>query len=203
MFGFQLPVYAPKNWSTGIFSGFKEPCRGHRIRITPGNATKALTQLRASWKKYAPGQPFSYTFMDQRFNEFYRADMRVKDLMSAFSLLAIFIACLGLLGLSAYSVERRTKEIGIRKVMGAGIGNIVRLISWEFLKLVVISFVLAIPIAWLVMRQWLQEFAYRTNLGIPLFLVAGIGSLMVALMTVGWQSVRAAMMNPVDSLRSD
>lgn len=173
------------------------------FRVTSGSPTKALAQIRASWEKYAPGQPFSYTFMNQRFNEFYRADMRVKDLMSAFSLLAIFIACLGLLGLSAYSVERRTKEIGIRKVLGAGIGSIIRLISGEFLKLVIISFLLAVPIAWFIMRIWLRDFAYRTDIGSVVFIMAGILSLLVALATVSWQAIRAALLDPVKSLRNE
>jgi putative ABC transport system permease protein len=186
-----------------LFLGRDADASAIAFRIKEGSTTGALARLKASWKKYAPGQPFSYTFMNQRFDEFYRADMRVKDLMSAFSLLALFIACLGLLGLSAYSVERRTKEIGIRKVMGAGIGNIVQLISWEFMKLVVISFVIAAPMAWFIMHIWLRDFAYRTDIGVAVFVVAGVGSLFVALATVSWQAIRAALMDPVESLRNE
>ena len=186
-----------------LFLGRDSQASAIAFRIKPGSSTKALARLKKIWKNFAPNQPLNYTFMNQRFDEFYRADMRVKALMLAFSILAILIACLGLLGLSAYSVERRTKEIGIRKVMGAGVGNIVRLISWEFLKLVTISFVIAVPVAWYIMRVWLRDFAYRTDMGTGVFIVAGIGSLLVALITVSWQSIRAALMNPVDALRSE
>ena len=186
-----------------LFLGRDSDASAIAFRVAPDNPSKTLSQIKASWEKYAPGQPFTYTFMDQRFDEYYRADMRVKDLMSAFSILAIFIACLGLLGLSAFSVERRTKEIGIRKVMGAGIGNIVRLISGEFLKLVAISFVIASPVAWFIMQIWLRDFAYRTDIGFAVFIAAGAGSLIVALATVSWQAIRAALMNPVESLHNE
>lgn len=133
----------------------------------------------------------------------YRAESRVQNLMSAFSILAILIACLGLFGLSAFSAEKRSKEIGIRKILGADISSILGLVSKEFLQLILISFLIAVPVAYIVMQQWLQEFTYRTEIGITVFALAGIGTLLIALLTVSWQSLKAALMNPVDSLRSE
>lgn len=173
------------------------------FKIDALNTSKAISTLEQWWKNRAPDKPFNYTFLDQQFDQMYRAENRVQNLMTAFSVLAMAIACLGLFGLSAYSAERRTKEIGIRKVMGATVGNIVRLMSGEFLKLVAISFIVAIPVSYLIMQQWLQDFAFRTNVGFDVFLVSGVGALLVALLTVSWQSVKAALTNPVDSLRSE
>lgn len=173
------------------------------FKIAPDRASEALDILESGWKEFASSQPFSYSFMDQRFDQMYRAENRLQELMSAFSFLAVIIACLGLFGLSAYSTERRTREIGIRKVLGADVMNILRLVSGEFLKLIILSFLIAIPISYWVMRQWLQEFAYRTEIGAGVFLIAGIGALLIALLTVSWQSLKAALMNPVDSLKNE
>jgi len=185
----------------GLFYG---PSFGNMaFRIASTGISDAVELLESHWKEQAPGQPFSYSFMDSRFDRMYRAETGVQDLMAAFSGLAVLIACLGLLGLSAYSVERRTKEIGIRKVLGAGVGNILGMVSGEFLKLVLLSIAISVPVAYLAMSRWLQEFAYRTELGYGVFIVAGIGTLVVALATVSWQSVRAALMDPVQSLRNE
>lgn len=173
------------------------------LKIAASNTPEAINRLEQWWNDRAPDKPFNYTFMDQQFDQMYRSESRVQDLMTAFSVLAIAIACLGLLGLSAYSAERRTKEIGIRKVMGATVANIMTLMSGEFLKLIAISFVVAIPISYWIMSRWLQDFAFRTQVGFDVFLLAGVGALAVALATVSWQSITAALMNPVDSLRSE
>lgn len=185
----------------GLFYG---PSRGNvAFKLAASNSARALAQLKNQWEQQVPNQPFNYTFMDQQFDQMYRAESRVQDLMTAFSVLAMVIACLGLFGLSAYSAERRTKEIGIRKVMGATVPNILTLISGEFLKLVGISFVIAIPLSYWIMSRWLQDFAYRTVIGIDVFLMAGLGAFLVAVVTVSWQSIKAALMNPVKSLRSE
>ncbi len=173
------------------------------FKVSVGNASQALGLLKSAWSNYAPMQPFSYEFMNQQFNRMYRAENRIQDLMMWFSLLAALIACLGLFGLSAYSAERRRQEIGIRKVLGASIRSILSLMSKTFIQLVLISFVIAVPIAWYTINQWLQNFAYRVEIGIEIFLIAGVAALLIAIVTVSWQSIRAALMNPVNSLRSE
>lgn len=173
------------------------------FKITSTDVSQAIAVLEDNWNDFAPGQPFSYSFLDNRFEQMYRTETNMQDLMTAFSILAIIIACLGLLGLSAYSVERRTKEIGIRKVLGANIPSILGLVSGEFLKLILLSFLLAVPMAYFGMNQWLREFAYRTEIDVEIFLWAGISILFIALLTVSWQSIKAALMNPVNSLRSE
>ena len=185
----------------GLFYGASYGSMAFKIAST--NVSQAVTILEEQWKEHAPAQPFSFSFLDNRFEQMYRAETHMQDLMTAFSVLAIIIACLGLLGLSAYSVEKRTKEIGIRKVLGAGVPNILALISGEFLKLILLSFVLAIPLAYIGMNLWLREFAYRTEIGFEVFVWAGLGTVLIALMTVSWQSIKAALMNPVNSLRSE
>lgn len=185
----------------GLFYG--ETYGSMAFKIASPDVSKAIALLEENWNEFAPGQPFSFAFLDSRFEQMYQTEMNMKDLMTAFSILAVVIACLGLLGLSAYSVERRTKEIGIRKVLGANIPSILVLISGEFLKLILLSFVLAVPLALIGMNRWLREFAYRTDIGIEIFIWAGVATLAVALVTVSWQSIKAALMNPVNSLRSE
>jgi putative ABC transport system permease protein len=183
---------------------FYEPTYGNvAFKISGANAGNAITLLEAEWNDRAGGQPFSYTFLDQRFDQMYRAENRVQNLMSAFSVLAIVIACLGLFGLSAFSAEKRSKEIGIRKIMGASISSLLGLISKEFLALIAISFAISIPVAYIVMEQWLQEFTYHTEIGLTVFVLAGLGTMLIALVTVSWQALKAALMNPVESLRSE
>jgi putative ABC transport system permease protein len=183
---------------------FFEPGYGNiAFKIDGADAGDAIRIIENAWHERAAGLPFSYTFLDDRFDLMYRAESRVQNLMASFSVLAILIACLGLFGLSAFSAERRTKEIGIRKIMGASITSILGLISKEFLQLILISFIIAIPVAYLIMQQWLREFTYRTEIGITVFVLAGMGTLLVAMTTVSWQSLKAALMNPVKTLRSE
>jgi len=151
----------------------------------------------------AAGQPFNYTFLDEAFDQMYRTEQRVGNIFITFAILAIFIACLGLFGLSAFMAEQRTKEIGIRKVLGASVGNIVTMLSKDFLKLVLIAAVIAFPLAWWGMRTWLQDFAYRTEISWWIFALAGAVAVLIALATVSFQAVRAAVSNPVESLRSE
>ncbi len=172
-------------------------------RLHPENINESIDYIRNKWESLAGDQTFTYSFLDQKFEEMYRTEQRLSKVFTTFSIIAIVIACLGLLGLAAYSAERRTKEIGIRKVMGATVTNVVTLLSKDFLKLVALGFVIAVPIAWYVMNRWLQEFAYRIEIGPEIFAMAGGAALLIALATVSWQSVRAAVANPVDSLRSE
>lgn len=155
-----------------------------------------MNQLEESWSSVA-GAPFSYTFVDQAIDNQYRQEERLSQIVFLGSVLAIIIACLGLFGLASLMVVQRTKEIGVRKVLGASSKSIVLLVNMEFTKLVVIAFVIAAPIAWFGMSSWLQDFAYRIEIS------AGIVVLTVAWLTVSYQSVKATLINPVDSLRSE
>jgi putative ABC transport system permease protein len=147
--------------------------------------------------------PFQYAFLDDSFNEMYKSEQRVGKIALIFSTLAILIACLGLFGLATFISEQRTKEIGIRKVLGASVEGIVRLLSKDFLKLVGISFVIAAPLSWWIMNSWLKDFAYRIPLEWWIIGLAGFIALLIALTTVSFQAIKAAIANPVNSLRSE
>lgn len=141
--------------------------------------------------------------MDDNFDALFRAEQRLGKVFSIFTGLAIVVACLGLLGLATFMAEQRTKEIGIRKVMGASAANITLLLSKDFTKLVILAFGMAIPVAYYIMQRWLEGFAYRTNISLWVFVLAGVGALLIAWLTVSWQSIKAALSNPVDSLRNE
>ncbi|HEX6982447.1 MAG TPA: ABC transporter permease [Balneolaceae bacterium] len=173
------------------------------VRFENGRASEVLEHAREMWRQFFPDYSFEYFFLDQDFAQEYASEHRLARIFGLFTGIAILIACLGLLGLAAFTAERRTKEIGIRKAMGAGVPGIVGLLSKDFLKLVLIGFVIAMPIAWYFMQQWLQDFAYRIDIGVGVFLLAGVLALLIALVTISWQSIRAALANPVDSLRSE
>ncbi|MDH4033309.1 MAG: FtsX-like permease family protein, partial [candidate division Zixibacteria bacterium] len=171
------------------------------IRIGPGDVSSTLGYIEQAWGRNVPGYPFDYSFLDQRFAAGFRSIERIGDLAGGFALLAVFIASLGLLGLASFTAEQRTKEIGIRKVLGASVTGVVRLLLREFVILVTIANLVAWPLAWLAMRSWLEEFAYRVDLGISTFVLAGGLALVIAIVTVGSQALRAARANPVDSLK--
>ncbi len=173
------------------------------VRIAPGGLPAALAQLESSWKRFEPENPFVYSFLDQDFDTLFNAEQRLGKVLGVFTGLAILIACLGLFGLAAFMAEQRTKEIGIRKVMGASVSHIVQLLSQDFIKLAVISFVIAVPLAYGVMQQWLANFAYRIPVGFGIFILAGATALLIVWLTVSYQSVKAALANPVDSLRDE
>ncbi len=173
------------------------------IRLNTSNYNGLIAQIQKKWESLAAGQPFDYAFMNDQFDNLYKSEQRTGQLFITFAVLAIFIASLGLFGLSAYAAEQRTREIGIRKVLGASVGNITRMLSKEFLKLVIISAVIAFPLAWWAMNKWLQDFAYRVQIGWWIFAVAGITVLMIALLTVSLQAIKAAVANPVKSLRTE
>jgi len=173
------------------------------FKINTANTNQLVAQIESKWRSLAPGLPFSYRFLDDSFDEMYRSEQRVGKIALVFSALAIFIACLGLFGLATFIAEQRTKEIGIRKVLGASVQGIVQMLSKDFIKLVAISFVIAAPVAWYFMHKWLQDFAYRINISWWIFVAAGLAALLTALVTVSFQAIRAAIMNPVKSLRTE
>ena len=173
------------------------------FRLSSANLPALLKQIETKWKELAPGQPFSYQFMDDSFDEMYRAEQRVGTIALTFAALAILIACLGLFGLAAFMAEQRTKEIGVRKVLGASVPSLIGLLSKDFLKLVLIAIVIASPLAWYAMHRWLADFAYRIDIEWWMFALAGILAIGIALLTVSFQSIKAALMNPVKSLRSE
>jgi len=173
------------------------------FRTTGENLPQLIDQLGILWKKFVPNQPFAYSFLDERFNLMYSAEQKTKDIFSVFASLTIFIGCLGLFSLAAFTAEQKTKEIGIRKVMGSSIFGIVYLLSGEFLKLVLISFIIAAPISYYFMEKWLTDFAYRTNISAYIFISAGFFVLLITILTVSYQAIKAALANPVDSLRNE
>ncbi|MEP7143885.1 MAG: FtsX-like permease family protein [Ferruginibacter sp.] len=173
------------------------------IKISGKDIPGGLAQLQKTWKQFLPEIPFDYTFLDENFDRLYQSESRQGTLFTTFSCLAIFIACLGLFGLSAFIITQRVKEIGIRKVLGASIGSIVQMISKDFLKLVVIAAVLAFPIAWYAMNNWLRDFAYRVDISWWVFVVAAVLALLIALLTISFQAIKAARANPVKSLRTE
>jgi putative ABC transport system permease protein len=173
------------------------------VRLRGGNIFATQAKLESKWKSMANGVPFTYTFMDDDFNRLYQSEKQTGQLFISFAVFAIFIACLGLLGLVTYAAEQRMKEIGIRKVLGASVRGIVGLLSKDFALLVGIAALIAFPLAWWAMYKWLQTFAYRTDISWWIFLVGGIAALAIALITVSVQTIRAAIANPVKSLRSE
>ncbi|HEY8782076.1 MAG TPA: FtsX-like permease family protein [Mucilaginibacter sp.] len=188
------PMYIRSGW--GFFTCLTLNINSNHIQQTIGPIEK-------QWKKIAPGLPFIYFFADEAYNKQYIAEIRFGRLFVCFSVLAILISCLGLLGLSAFSTAQRKKEIGIRKVMGASAASIAVLLSKDFVKLILAALLIASPLSWWIMHNWLQTFAYRISIPVWPFLFSGSAALMIALMTISFQSVKAALVNPVNSLRGD
>ena len=174
-----------------------------KISGNKDNVSAAIAHLEKTWKSYLPEVPFEYTFLDEKFEQLYQSEERQGTLFTVFSGIAIFIACLGLLGLSAFSISQRLKEIGIRKVLGASTSGIIRLLSLDFLKLVALAALIAFPIAWYAMHNWLHDFAYRISIQWWIFGIAGLLAAMVALATISFQALRAALANPIKSLRTE
>lgn len=173
------------------------------VKVKGSDLESTVANLKAVWDKFDANQPFRYSFMDEGLSAQYDNERRAGQIFAVFSVLAIIIACIGLFGLAAYMANLRTKEIGIRKVMGASVRSVVLLLSKDFTKLVGVAFLLSVPPGWYIMNNWLEAFAYRIQLGPGVFLLAGFAALAIALLTVSYQSIRAAMANPVKSLRSE
>ncbi|MDN5286200.1 MAG: FtsX-like permease family protein [Mucilaginibacter sp.] len=173
------------------------------VRVNTHDLRTTLAQIEDKWKTVAPNEHIEYSFMDEDFNALYRTEQRMGNLFIAFTTLAIIIACLGLFSLAAYAAEQRNKEIGIRKVLGAGVSTLVAMLSKDFIKLVFISIIIATPLAWLVMNKWLQGYAYRQNIQWWVFVVTALATVVIAFVTICFQSVKAAMANPVESLKNE
>lgn len=173
------------------------------LRLHSANYQNTLREVEQKWKELVPHRPFLYSFLDESFNEQYLADIRFRKLFTIFSCLAIFIACLGLFGLATYSAMLRTKEIGIRKVLGADLKTIVTLLSKDFVKLVAIAILIAVPFSWYAMEQWLNKYAYKIDVEWWVFVVSGILALFIAIFTISFQSIKSAIQSPIKSLRTE
>jgi putative ABC transport system permease protein len=171
------------------------------VRLQAGAVSQALEAVKTTWQKVYPQYPFDYRFFDQDFDQMYRSDERMGAMLKIFAVLAVLIACLGLFGLASFTAEQRTKEIGVRKVLGAAVPGIVVLLTREFVQWVLIADLIAWPAAYFLMQSWLQGFAFRTGIQWWLFLATGAGTMAVALLTVGFQALRAADANPVHALK--
>jgi len=174
------------------------------IRLKPSaSLQEGIARVETIFKKYNPSAPFEYKFIDDEYAEKFEDEKRIGNLASFFAILAVFISCLGLFGLASFVAEQRTKEIGVRKVLGASVFNLWKMLSKEFVNLVIISCFIAIPLAWYFLHQWLQKYSYRTTISVWLFLFAGLGAMMITLITVSYQAIKAALMNPTNCLRSE
>ena len=171
------------------------------FRVETEDISGTIGLLRSKWREFLPNQPFEYSFLDERFADMYQTEQRIGKIFGVFAGLAIFIGCLGLFGLAAFTAERRTKEIGIRKVLGATAPNIVRLLLKEFVILVAVANVIAWPVAFWVMKGWLKDFSYRISLNVWVFVGAGLLTLFIAVLTVSYQAIKAALADPANSLR--
>ena len=195
MYGQSAPV---------IFYYIPQAARLMYVRTTAqSDPETALAKIGAVMKKDNPAYPFEYKFVDDQFNDMFLSEMLISKLSRVFAALAIIISCLGLFGLAAYTAERRTKEIGVRKVLGASVSGIAALLSKDFLKLVGVSCIVAFPVAWWMMNNWLQNYQYRIEISWWIFLIAGAAAIFIALFTVSFQAIKAAIANPVKSLRTE
>jgi len=177
--------------------------RDFMLRINGNDIQGTLGRLEMVWKQRVTDRPFNYHFLDEDFNNLYKTEQRTARLFALFSGLAIALACLGLFALAAFTTVQRTKEIGIRKILGAGIGNITLLVSKQFISLVFIGILIASPLAWWAASRWLQDFAYRINIGWWIFFIAAALAVLIAVLTVSYHAIRAAMANPVKALRTE
>lgn len=192
-----------KKIEPAVFQYQPDYCWRAYIKTTGKDAQKAIAATLASWKQYNNDVPFNYAFLDESYNKLYTTEQKQGSLFNLFATIAIVISCLGLFGLATYSAQVKTREIGIRKVLGASVAKIIGLLASEFMVLIIIAIIIAIPIAWFAMNSWLQDFAYKINVGWMVFLFAGGGATLIALATISIQSVKAALANPVKSLRSE
>jgi putative ABC transport system permease protein len=170
-------------------------------RIKTDNISRTIASIESIWDKVIPEYPFEFHFLDDTIEARYRSEQRLETILRIFTILAISISCFGLFGLISFTAQTRAKEIGIRKVLGASVGSVVRLLSKEFVVLVVLANIIAWPVAYFVMTGWLKNFAYRTEIGLATFLLSGFIALVIAILTVCYQSIKAALANPVNSLR--
>ena len=184
-----------------IFIYSPDSCRVLLVKLKSANTAHSIDYMKKIWEKYASGFPFKYSFLDESLNRLYTGEKRIGKLFGCFSLLTVFIACLGLFGLASFLAEQRTKEIGVRKALGATIAGIVVLLTKEFIKWILVANIIAWPIAYLAINNWLQNFPYRVDIGFSIFVLAAVLALFIALLTVGYQAIKAARANPVEALR--
>ena len=175
----------------------------YSLKINSKDVSKTIDIIHKIWNTHFAAEPFNYFFLDDSFNEQYKADVLFGKVFGLFAMLAIFIACSGLLGLSSYNVIQRAKEIGIRKILGASTNTIVLLLSKDFVKLIFISLLISLPVGWYIMHQWLQDYAYRISISWRVFFIAGLSAVVIALLTISFQAIKAALANPVKSLRNE
>jgi putative ABC transport system permease protein len=180
-----------------------EPEGGLIFKIRTADIAGLLSAMKKQWDAFNIDEPFTYSFMDDLYNKTYSSEQKTGTILNIFAVLIIFVACLGLFGLATYTAEQRTKEIGIRKVLGASVTQVTQILSKEFLKLVLIASLIAFPAAWWAMNKWLQSFAYRINISWWVFVVAGVSALLIASLTISFQAIKAAIANPVKSLRTE
>jgi putative ABC transport system permease protein len=173
------------------------------VKVNTADLKGFIADTKKKWEAFGPAGPFAWYFLDERFDRLYKTEQRTGRLFTAFTLIAILIAGLGLFGLAAYIVEQRTKEIGIRKVLGASVSSVLLLVSREFLVLVGLAFVIAVPVTYWGMHRWLQDFAYRVPFAWWIFPVAGVAAFLVAILTISFQAAKAALASPIKSLRSE
>ncbi|HEV9035735.1 MAG TPA: FtsX-like permease family protein, partial [Puia sp.] len=173
------------------------------VKVNTSDMPATIGAIKKTYDAFFPGNYFDYYFLDDHYNQQYASDRLFGKAFSIFAGFAIFIACLGLLGLSLFATMQRTKEIGVRKVLGASVAHIIVLLSADFIRLVIVSILIATPLAWYIMHRWLQDFAYRIDIGWWVFVVAGLLAVVIALATISWQAARAAIANPVKALRSE
>jgi len=173
------------------------------VHVDGASFNSALNAIENTWKKFIKDKPFSYDFLDETVEAQYQAESTSRKVFTFFSFITIFIACIGLLGLAAYTTRQRVHEIGVRKVLGASVGNIVSMLSKDFIKLILLSTLIAVPIAWYAMNQWLQNFTYRISSSWDLFVAAAFIALIIAFITISFQAIKAALSNPVKSLRTE
>jgi putative ABC transport system permease protein len=173
------------------------------VKVSSTDMKNALASIEKTWKAFVPHQTMRFDFMDQGYAAMYADVQRMKYIFTGFSILAIIVACLGLFALAAFMAEQRSKEISIRKVLGASVAGIFSLLTGNFLRLIFISLCIAAPVSWLLMNKWLQDYAYRIKITWDVFAIAGIAVLCIALLTICWQAIRAAVVNPVKNLRTE
>jgi putative ABC transport system permease protein len=173
------------------------------FRFKPENTTDVIQSIEKVWKQLAAGQPFQYSFLDEEFENMYQSEQKLGNIFGIFSALAIIIACLGLFALTAFTAEQRTKEIGIRKVLGASVRSVVIMLSKDFSKLVLIAFILSAPLAWFAVNWWLEGYSYKAPVNIFVYLAAGLIAFTIAVITMGYHALRAANTDPVKSLKSE
>ena len=173
------------------------------VKTTGKDMDKAVAAVAQTWKRYNAGFPYEYSFLDEDYNNLYQSENRIGIIFNYFSIISVLISCMGLLGLTAFTAQVKTKEIGIRKVLGANILNIVQLLAADFMRPVFVAIVIGIPPAWYVLYNWLQGYAYRVEMRWWFFALAAMAAISIALITIGFQSIKAAIMNPVKSIRAE